>query len=82
MDGFVSKAIRKKKNFCVVPSTGAVEDTSRAAEVDAYDKHEAERKYRKQMKGRVHPLEPVFVYVIAEDEAKKKKKEAAEWLQK
>lgn len=82
MDGFVSKAIRKKKNFRVVPSTGAQEDASRAREVDAYDKDEAEKKYRRQMKGAVHPLEPVFVYLVPDKDQDKKLKGKAEWLQR
>lgn len=81
MDGYVSKAIRKKKIFRVVPSTGAVEDSSRALEVDAYDKHGAEREYRKRMKERVHVLEPLYISLV-EDNKDTKMKGRAEWLQR
>lgn len=80
LDGYVSKAIRKKKIFRVVPSNGAVEDAARSQEIDAYTATEAERKYRVRMRGKVHPLEPVGVTPVPEKGKEAKGK--AEWLQR
>ena len=51
----------RKKNYIVLPSSGAVEDTSRALEVAALNEREAKIEYRRIMGRTVHWLEPVLI---------------------